>query len=75
MTQVADRNGKFVVSINTPSGQAIIESEEQWEEVLEMSKHIGLLKSGRVTGTNRVYISAVCTDLTPDEKRKLRRTA
>lgn len=75
MTQVANRNEKFVVSINTPSGPAFIESEQQWNEVLEMDKYIGLLKSNRVTGTNRVYISAVCTDLTPDEKRKLRRTA
>ena len=75
MTQVANRNDKYVVSINTPSGQAIIESAEQWEGVLEMGKYIGLLKSNRVTGTNRVYISAVCTDLTPNEKRKLRRTA
>ena len=76
MTQVASRNeDSFVVRIDTPSGQAIIESEAQWEKTLEMGRYIGLLKSNRVKGTNRVYISAVCTDLTTDEKRQLRRTA
>ena len=46
MTQVADKNDKYVVSIPTPAGDAIIESTGQWEEFRKMSEYIGRLRSG-----------------------------
>ena len=71
MTQVADKNDKYVVSIPTPAGDAIIESTGQWEEFRKMSEYIGRLRSGRVGSTNKVYVSAIISNTPQDAKRQV----
>ena len=61
MTQVADINDKYVVRLSTSSGPVFIESTEQWKEFERVGKYIGLLKSAKADGTNKIRVSSIIT--------------
>jgi len=55
----ANSKQQYAVSIQTPSGPALIESVKQWEDLVELGRYNAILRSNRASDTNKVKISAV----------------
>lgn len=59
MTQVANKNDKYVVRLSASNRPVFIESQEQWKEFERVGKYIGLLKSAKTDGTNKIRVSSI----------------